>query len=424
MAQRSAEATVANPAEPLTPHPHARCTTTPNYNESCNWLAEVESPFPVELGPFDEPRRDRMSEAPQWEREAVERYLRSVLGTDVRVVDLRRLGQPEEGKGFGYGIPIQVDYEGAGGRRNSAVLHTMGPGSFGHEQMSDRARILLWSHQAFNRLPRHVRSLDVGGFRGGGIISLGNVEEFCLLTEYAEGQPYALDLDRVRDTGGLTALDLVRADALCDYLVEIHSERGPEPRSDAQLYLRRNRELVGDGECIMGLSDSYPPHSLFTPRVLEQIEHGAVDWRWRLKNRTHRLRRVHGDFHPWNILFASEADFRVLDRSRGEYGDPADDVTCITLNYIFFSLQRAGKPEGAFESLFLRFWDRYLEKTGDREILEVAAPFFVFRALVLASPVWYPSLEESARKKLLAFILAVLEQPSFDPRQVNEYCGM
>lgn len=360
-----------------------------------------------------------MSEAPQLQQNVIEQYLGSVIGRDVRVVKLHRLGEPEEGKGFGYGVPIRVDYELAG-RRESAVLHTMGPGSFGHEHMSDRARILLWSHHAFNRLPRHVRSLDVGGFQaGGGLISLGGVEEFCLLTEYADGQPYALDLDRVRDTGGLTALDVARADALCDYLVDIHAERGNDPR----LYVRRNRELVGDGECIMGLADSYPPHPVLTPGILEQIEHRAVEWRWRLKNRTHRLRRVHGDFHPWNIVFASGADFRVLDRSRGEYGDPADDVTCITLNYVFFSLQRSGKLEGAFDNLFLRFWDRYLEKTGDGEILEVAAPFFVFRALVLASPVWYPSLEDSVRKKLLAFILAVLEQQRFDPRQVNTYCG-
>jgi hypothetical protein len=361
-----------------------------------------------------------MSETAQFEREAVERYLRSVLGKDVRLLELRRLGEPEEGKGFGYGVPIRVDYELAGGRRESVVLRTMGPGSFGHEHMSDRARILLWSHQAFNRLPRHVRSLDVGGFQsGGGLISLGGVEEFGLLTEYAEGQPYAMDLERMRDTGRLTDLDVARADALCDYLVEVHAERGSDPR----LYVRRNRELVGDGECIMGLADSYPPHPLFTPRVLEQIEHRAVSWRWRLKNRAHRLRRVHGDFHPWNILFASGTDFRALDRSRGEYGDPADDVTCITLNYVFFSLQRTGELDGAFENLFLMFWDRYLEKTGDREMLEVAAPFFVFRALVLASPIWYPSLADSARKKLLAFILAVLGQDSFDPRRVNEYCG-
>jgi Phosphotransferase enzyme family len=361
-----------------------------------------------------------MSEVPQFQRETLERYLRSVLGKGVRVLGLRRLGEPEEGKGFGYGVPVRVDYQTGDGHRESAVLHTMGSGSFGHEHMADRARILLWSHQAFNRLPRHVRSLDVGGFEsGGGLIPLGGVEEFCLLTEYAEGHPYALDLEKLRESGPLTELDASRADALCDYLVEIHGERG----ADSRLYIRRNRELVGDGECIMGLADSYPPNLLFTPQVLEHIEHRAVDWRWRLKNRTHRLKRVHGDFHPWNILFTTGADFRVLDRSRGEYGDPADDVTCITLNYVFFSLQRTGKLEGAFESLFLRFWDRYLQKTGDREILEVAAPFFVFRALVLASPLWYPALPDATRQKLLTFILTVLEQDGFDPWQVNGYCG-
>jgi aminoglycoside phosphotransferase (APT) family kinase protein len=44
---------------------------------------------------------------------------------------------------------------------------------------------------------------------------------------------------------------------------------------------------------------------------------------------------VHGDFHPWNILFQNDCDFAVLDRSRGEWGDPADDVAPLTINYLF-----------------------------------------------------------------------------------------
>ena len=360
--------------------------------------------------------------APGLDIERVELYLKSLLGNDVRVLRLAQLGTPadQETKGFGYGTPVRVDYQDASREPRSLVLHTISPGPFGHEHMADRARTLLWSHQAFNHLPRHVRSFDVGGFESNGhLISAGRVEEFCLLTEYAEGDAYALDLERLRDSGRLEDLDFARADALCDYLIGIHGVRVDDPG----LYVRRNRELVGDGECIMGLVDSYPHHPLFTAEVLEQIEHRAVEWRWRLKPQTHRLRQVHGDFHPWNILFGRGVHFRLLDRSRGEYGDPADDVTCLTANYLFFSLQRSGRLEGFFESLFRRFWDRYLDKSGDREMLRVVAPFFAFRALVMASPVWYPHLSGTVRERLLDFILSVLETDCFDPGKVNIYCG-
>ena len=360
---------------------------------------------------------------PDLKREEIERYLSSVLGTRATVLSLAALGSLHEAKdikGYGYGTPVRVDYQMDGGEQRSAVLHTMSPGPFGHEHMADRAQALIWGNRAFNRLPRHIRSLDVSGFRpSGGLISVGNVEEFCLLTEYAEGESYAKDFERLRDTGQLTDLDLARSDALCDYLVEIHKV----PGTDGGLYVRRIRELVGHGECIMGVTDSYPHHPLFPASVLERIEHLCVAWRWRLKSLTHRLRQVHGDFHPWNILFRSATDFSLLDRSRGEYGDPADDVASLTMNYLFFSLQRSGRLEGSLESLFLRFWQRYLERSGDREMLDVVAPFLAFRGLVMASPLWYPTLPDTVRQRILAFILSVLVSNSFDPQKANLYCG-
>jgi hypothetical protein len=360
---------------------------------------------------------------PELKLAEVERYLSGLLHKAVVVHGLNRLGaSPAETdvKGYGYGTPLRVDFEPEGEARRSAVLHTMSPGPFGHEHMSDRAQILLWSHRAFNRLPRHVASLDAAGFEpDGSLISLGQVEELCLWTEYVEGTEYAADLERLRDRGEFTDLDFARADALCDYLVEIHRV----PVNEPALYTRRIRELIGHSECIMGLSDSYPPHPLVTPELLEQIERTCVGWRWRIKNRTHRLRQVHGDFHPWNILFRDGTDFTVLDRSRGEFGDPADDVISITLNYFFFSLQRSGRLDGDFEKLFARFWDRYLDASGDREILEVVPPFIAFRGLVMASPLWYPALPDSVRRKIVRLIQAVLEAPVFDPAQMNRYCG-
>jgi hypothetical protein len=351
---------------------------------------------------------------------AVQAYLARVHGRPVDEVRVTPLGGGRQGdKGYGYGIPLRVDYR-LDGRPRRAVLESMRSGPFGHEHMADRAQAMLWAHRAFGSLPRHVPSLDVGAVRSSGALEpLGDAEELFMLVEFVEGAEYADDLLRLRASGRQSGDDLPRAFALCDYLVSIHGQRRDEPG----LYRRRVRELVGHGECIFGVDDSYPDAGPVPLETLQEIERRALAWRWKLRSRTDRLCQVHGDFHPWNILFREGTDFTALDRSRGEWGEAADDVCCLTLNYVFFSLQRSGRLEGAFERLFLGFWDRYLERSGDSGILEVAAPFFAFRALVMANPLWYPALDASLRRNVLDFALNVLAAPRFEPARVNAYCG-
>jgi hypothetical protein len=94
----------------------------------------------------------------------------------------------------------------------------------------------------------------------------------------------------------------------------------------------------------------------------------------------------------------------------------------MTINYLFFSLCRWGDLRGSLEVLFRLFWETYMEASGDNDVTGAAAPFFAFRGLVLASPVWYPKLSVEVRRTIFRFIEHVLDEPRFDPSLVNEYC--
>ena len=253
------------------------------------------------------------------------------------------------------------------------------------------------------------------------LFSVAKAHEFFVLTQWVEGASYHEDLRRLVEGGSLRTLDRRRTKSLAAYLAAIHKRK----RRDPPLYRRRLRELVGHGECIMGLTDSYPvPFGFITRDVLHAIEEACNRWRWRLRDQAHRLSQVHGDFHPWNVLFRKGTDFSVLDRSRGEWGEPADDVTSMAINYLMLSLSRWRRLQGGFEVLFRLFWDTYLEQSEDAEVTAAAAPFFAFRGLVIASPVWYPKLPMEVRRSIFRFMQNVLDAPRFDPTRVNEYCGL
>ena len=261
-------------------------------------------------------------------KERIEAYLESKFGVPVRILSVSELGlkteaeaaketseKTEEIKGFGYGKPLLVSFEcvkpadaGGGGevkQRKEVVISTMKADAFGHQHFSDRARILLWQFHAFNSLPKHVRALDVGYFsKDGSLRSVSDAEEFFLVCEKVEGVEYARDLKELLSGRALRKEDEEKAVALASYLAEIHALKKDAP----DLYLRKLRELVGDSECIFGLTDSYPSDFFISSEELKGIEKKCVDWRWKLKSKVGRLSRVHGDFHPWNcLLYTSDA---------------------------------------------------------------------------------------------------------------------
>jgi aminoglycoside phosphotransferase (APT) family kinase protein len=276
-------------------------------------------------------------------------------------------------------------------------------------------------YETFNTLPHHVPAFDVGVVDAQTeLVSLREVHDFFYVTGYAHGEPYFKDLERIAASGRLEPRDLSRADALADALVTFHGDKKDAP----ELYRRRLRDLFGHHECIAGLLDSYDGVDLAGFASLEElreIERRGLAWRHRLKPYTHRLCRVHGDYHPWNILFDAHDHLTLLDRSRGEWGEAADDLACITINYLFFSLRAFPSRTlvGPFEALWQRFFERYLAATGDSAIAELLPPYYVWRALVVASPVWYPDLPVAVRRSLFRFIHRVQALSRFEWRDVN-----
>jgi hypothetical protein len=351
--------------------------------------------------------------------EALPGYLSRVYGGVVSVRRLSVLGaeaDPGKVKEYGYGTPIRVDFT-VDGAPKSVVISTVRSGGFGHDNMSDRAAIMLWQSEAFNTLPRHVHAVDVGAYtKTGGMTSLGGCAELFLVYDHAEGREYYHDLNRIKDSGSAAPLDLQRVEALAGYLAELHSVKHADPG----YYERRTRELLGHNECIFGIADSYPAgYPLVSPGELADIEKRCVDWRWRLKGQHARLSRVHGDFHPFNILFREETDFTLLDRSRGSWGEPADDLAGLGINYLFWGLmywEEFGEP---FRGLWNTFFETYLRETGDQDVLAVIQPYLTFRALVVANPIWYPHISAATRRSLLNFARNILEEEIFDYRHVE-----
>jgi hypothetical protein len=334
-----------------------------------------------------------------------------------RLVSVEPLS-PDEGSGVtgkaeGYGKPLRLRVLDGAGRERILVFRTAAANEFGHDRRADRCEEMLLAFDTFGEVPRHVPALDVGAILPGGeLLSLRQAGEMYLVTGWAEGRLYADDLRRIAREGQASPLDLDRSRALAAYLAELHVRK----LDDRVAWRRAIRDLVGHGEGIAGICDAYPDATPGAdPERLRAIERRCLEWRFRLRGRTERLSRTHGDFHPFNIVFGNGVEFTLLDASRGARGEPADDLAALAVNYVFFSAERPASWARGLGPLWAGFFDTYLDRSGDRGVLETLAPFLAWRLLVVSCPRFYPGLPAAARSALLGLAERALEAPRFDP---------
>jgi len=359
--------------------------------------------------------------------------------SDVTQVNVSRLGSGVQGSGFLIETTTSTGIQ-------SYVIKTLISEGLGHDYPSDRAAVFLLDLDEYNNLPKHVKGIDVlSEMRDGSLKSIGGGKEYYLLMERAEGKSYFNDLTALSRKDRLGEEDIKKIKAMTSYLAGIHAVK----KDSKTLYFRKLRDTVGHGECLMGVFDTYPDGVLSCEEMADIIKK-SVDRIAKLKPKYTRLSLIHGDFHPGNIWFKefnpeSEPpspvlaahtppllpqfaggayggpDFVLLDRSRGPWGDPADDVTALAINYIFFSIKHYGDVMGAYLDGLKLFFDEYVRTSGDEEITGIVAPFFAFRGAVVANPVFYPELTLGQRNLIFRFVHNVLDDDRFDYENVNDY---
>jgi len=126
-------------------------------------------------------------------------------------------------------------------------------------------------------MPKHIKAVDVVGESPDRLISVKDAKEFYIFMEEAKGEPYFKDLDAILKRGYLDELDKERAKMLAHFLADIHALR--YSGQDAKiLYRRRIRDLIGHGECVMGIIDAYDPVDFTTDGELVVYAGKCLNW--------------------------------------------------------------------------------------------------------------------------------------------------
>jgi len=352
-------------------------------------------------------------------REVVQKYLDEKEGGHVEILEYAELGSGWHGTG--YKIKFKPATKGAAAKE--IVLRTLMPVDFSHDYLSDRAKVFLLQHEMAKDIPLHIDSFDVSGYtRDNRLVSLGDVSEFFQIVEVAHGTAHSADFQRIKESGKLADGDIEKARILSDYLVDLHSKKYSGSVEEIRSIRRRHsRDALGHGEMLVGVVDTYPDDFKFiSRRELTDLICKAAKFREGVKDTPFLPCRMHGDFHPANIMFKGK-ELTVLDCSRELFGDPADDLTTMAINYIWFAVMQKGAFEGPFAEMFDVFWKNYIKKTGDKTITVTAGIYLAFRGVVVAHPVFYGAQSDDVRRTMIRFVSNVLADDRFDPDRIKEY---
>ena len=348
----------------------------------------------------------------------IEKYLKEKYGGKISNINIEKLGSGV--LGTGYSLKFKIN-----NKEKTLVLKSLFTENLGMDHYSDRASSLLDAHDNYNKMDNHVKSEDViAQNEDNSLTSVGNAKEFYILMEEAKGDDLFKDFNKIKETKQLTNETKEKILTISNFLVELHKNK----HKSIPLYRRKIRDTIGSGGSLIGLLDMHPDSAFeqFEKKWMSIVSKSIRFWR-RSRDMHNRLCEIHADYHPGNLWFEDQK-LTILDRSRGRFGEPADDITAFIINPIMYSLITNGNFEGPFKEIFDIFWNNYFKKTNDKEMRKIMAPYIAFRVAVVTNPIFYndESLggKEKAkfiRTKMINLALNILKDNEFNPGKINWY---
>ncbi|MAG61441.1 hypothetical protein CMI43_01315 [Candidatus Pacearchaeota archaeon] len=348
----------------------------------------------------------------------IEKYLKEKYGGKISNINIEKLGSGV--LGTGYSLKFKIN-----NKEKTLVLKSLFTENLGMDHYSDRASSLLDAHDNYNKMDNHVKSEDViAQNEDNSLTSVGNAKEFYILMEEAKGDDLFKDFNEIKETKQLKDETKEKILTISNFLVELHKNK----HKSIPLYRRKIRDTIGSGGSLIGLLDMHPDSAFeqFEKKWMSIVSKSIIFWR-RSRDMHNRLCEIHADYHPGNLWFEDQK-LTILDRSRGRFGEPADDITAFIINPIMYSLITNGNFEGPFKEIFDIFWNNYFKKTNDKEMRKIMAPYIAFRVAVVTNPIFYndESLggKEKAkfiRTKMINLALNILKDNEFNPGKINTY---
>lgn len=245
----------------------------------------------------------------------------------------------------------------------------------------------------------------------------GSISEALLSLALAQGVRLPEALGEVTSEGLASEREIALFQSLARLLVRQHKIPVLAPPTAYRDAFRRS--ITDEGSGVLALLDALPQgkNGLETQR-LSAFERRYLAWRWRLREREGRLRKIHRALRLEQVMVLPDGEV-ILFEPQIDLGDPAADLSAIAVGLLEMAAREPLSWFDGYKPLFDALWSTYLADSGDHEMLDVAPPFLAFRALAAAAtPSPDRPLTPTAQRKLFAFAEEALAQRSFDPDEV------